>query len=89
MFASQNALRYIMRDQAVDWVNALWMEALYWVPWLVLTPVLLATARRKPLGSGAPRSNVWWHLGCHGRAVARAGRQPPMRCSIRWRSRMA
>lgn len=51
-----------MRDQPVDWVNALWMEALYWVPWLVLTPVLLGTARRKPLGSGAPQSNVWWHL---------------------------
>ena len=63
VFASQNALRYIMRNQPVDWVNALWMEALYWVPWLVLTPVLLATARRKPLGSGAPRSNVWRHLG--------------------------
>ena len=63
VFASQNALRYIMRDQAVDWVNALWMEALYWVPWLLLTPVLLATARRKPLGSGAPQSNIWWHLG--------------------------
>lgn len=62
LFVSQNALRYIMRDQPVDWVNALWMEALYWVPWLVLTPVLLATARRKPLGSGAPQSNVWWHL---------------------------
>jgi hypothetical protein len=62
LFASQNALRYIMRGQPVDWVSALWMEALYWVPWLALTPVLLATARRKPLGSGAPQSNVWWHL---------------------------
>ena len=63
IFVSQNALRYIMRDQPVDWFSALWLEALYWVPWLALTPVLLWTARSKPLGSGAPRSNIAWHLG--------------------------
>ena len=63
IFVSQNALRYIMRDQPVDWFNALWVEALYWVPWLLLTPVLLWAARTKPLGSGAPRSNIAWHLG--------------------------
>jgi hypothetical protein len=62
IFVSQNALRYIMRGQPVDWFSALWAEALYWVPWLVMTPVLIATARRKPLGSGAPRSNIAWHL---------------------------
>ena len=63
IFVSQNALRYIMRDQPVDWFNAFWVEALYWVPWLALTPVLLWTARSKPLGSGAPRSNIAWHVG--------------------------
>jgi two-component system LytT family sensor kinase len=63
IFVSQNALRYIMRGQPVDWFNALWIEALYWVPWLVLTPVLLWAARDKPLGSGAPRSNIAWHIG--------------------------
>jgi len=63
IFVSQNALRYIMRDQPVDWFNALWLEALYWVPWLALTPVLLWIARSKRLGSGAPRSNTAWHLG--------------------------
>jgi signal transduction histidine kinase len=62
IFVSQNALRYIMRDQPVDWFSALWLEALYWVPWLVLTPVMLWTARNKPLGSGAPRSNIAWHV---------------------------
>ena len=62
IFVSQNALRYIMRDQPVDWFNALWLEALYWVPWLALTPVLLWAARSKPLGSGAPRSHIAWHL---------------------------
>jgi len=63
IFVSQNALRYIMRDQPVDWFNALWTEVLYWVPWLLLTPVLLWAARTKPLGAGAPRSNIAWHLG--------------------------
>ena len=63
IFVSQNALRYIMRDQPVDWFSALWLEALYWVPWLALTPALLWAARSKPLGSGAPRSNIAWHLG--------------------------
>jgi two-component system LytT family sensor kinase len=62
IFVSQNALRYIMRDQPVDWFNALWLEALYWVPWLALTPVLLWAARSKPLGSAAPRSHIAWHL---------------------------
>ena len=63
IFVSQNALRYIMRDQPVDWFSALWLEVLYWVPWLALTPVLLWAARSKPLGSGAPRSHIAWHLG--------------------------
>jgi hypothetical protein len=63
IFVSQNALRYIMRDQPVDWFNALWTEVLYWVPWLALTPVLLWTARNKPLGSGAARSHIGWHVG--------------------------
>jgi two-component system, LytTR family, sensor kinase len=62
IFVSQNALRYIMRGQPVDWFNALWIEVLYWVPWLALTPVLLAVARRKPLGAGAPRAHIAWHL---------------------------
>jgi two-component sensor histidine kinase len=62
IFVSQNALRFIMRAQPVDWFVALWTEVLYWVPWLVLTPVLLWTARHKPLGSGAPRSHIVWHL---------------------------
>jgi hypothetical protein len=63
IFVSQNALRYIMRDQPVDWFNALWTEVLYWVPWLALTPVLLWTARNKPLGSRVPRSHIAWHVG--------------------------
>ena len=62
IFVSQNALRYLMRDQPVDWFNALWTEVLYWVPWLALTPALLWIARTKPLGSGAPRSHIAWHL---------------------------
>jgi two-component system, LytTR family, sensor kinase len=62
LFASQNALRFTMRGLPVDWFNAVWIEALYWVPWLALTPVLLATARRWPLGSGAPRANIARHL---------------------------
>jgi hypothetical protein len=62
IFVSQNALRYIMRNQPVDWFSALWMEVLYWVPWLAVTPILLWVARKKPLGSGAPRSHLAWHL---------------------------
>jgi two-component system LytT family sensor kinase len=62
VFVSQNILRFVMRGQPVDWFSAVWLEALYWVPWLALTPVLLATARRWPLGSGAPRTNAWRHL---------------------------
>jgi len=62
IFVSQNALRYIMRGQPVDWFNALWIEVLYWIPWLALTPALLAIARHKPLGAGAPRANIAWHL---------------------------
>jgi two-component system, LytTR family, sensor kinase len=63
VFVSQNVLRYTMRGQPVDWFNALWGEALYWVPWVIGTPLLLATARRWPLGSGAPRANIARHLG--------------------------
>jgi signal transduction histidine kinase len=63
VFVSQNALRFIMRGQPVDWFSALWLEVLYWVPWLALTPALLAAARRWPLGSGAPRGHITWHLG--------------------------
>jgi len=62
IFVSQNALRYIMRGQPVDWFSALWLELLYWVPWFLLTPILLWTARTKPLGSGAPRSHIAWHI---------------------------
>jgi two-component system, LytTR family, sensor kinase len=62
VFVSQNTLRYIMRGQPVDWFGALWTEVLYWVPWVVFTPVLLGAARRWPLGSGAPRSHIAWHL---------------------------
>ncbi|HUQ79832.1 MAG TPA: histidine kinase [Gemmatimonadaceae bacterium] len=62
VFVSQNALRYIMRGQPVDWYAALWGEALYWVPWVAFTPVLLGAARRWPLGSGATRSDIARHL---------------------------
>ena len=62
IFATQNALRYVMRGQPVDWFASFGMEALYWVPWLALTPVLLWTARHKPIGSGAPRANIVWHI---------------------------
>lgn len=63
IFASQNAVRYVMRGQPVDWFASFGMEALYWIPWLALTPVLLWTARHKPLGSGAPRAHTFWHIG--------------------------
>ena len=63
VFVSQNVLRYAMRGQPIDWYNGLWGEALYWVPWVIGTPILLATARRWPLGSGAPRANIVGHLG--------------------------
>ena len=63
IFVSQNALRFIMRDQPVDWFSALWTEVLYWVPWFLLTPILLWIARTKPLGAGAPGSNIAWHVG--------------------------
>jgi len=62
VFVSQNVLRFAMRGQPVDWFGALWIEVLYWVPWLALTPALLFTARQWPLGSGAPVSNIWRHL---------------------------
>jgi two-component sensor histidine kinase len=62
IFVSQNALRPIVRGQPVDWFIAFWVEVLYWIPWFVLTPLLLGAARRWPLGSGAPRSNLAWHL---------------------------
>src|SRR6185436_14881369 len=63
VFVSQNALRFVMRGMPVDWFNAAGGEALYWVPWVLATPLLLATARRWPLGSGAPRANIAWHMG--------------------------
>ena len=63
VFVSQNILRFVMRGMPVDWFNALWGEALYWVPWVLGTPLLLAAARRWPLGSGAPRAHLAWHLG--------------------------
>jgi hypothetical protein len=62
IFASQNALRFIVRGQPVDWFSAVWVEWLYWVPWFVMTPFLLRASRRWPLGSGAPKSNLAWHL---------------------------
>ena len=62
IFVSQNALRSIVRGQPVDWFVAFWVEVLYWVPWFVMTPLLLGAARRWPLGSGAPRANIGWHL---------------------------
>ena len=62
IFASQNALRFIVRGQPIDWFQAVWLEWLYWVPWYAMTPLLLGAARRWPLGSGAPRSNLAWHL---------------------------
>src|SRR5829696_692069 len=62
LFVSQNILRFVMRGQRIDWFNGLWGEALYWVPFVIATPLLLATARRWPLGSGAPRANIARHL---------------------------
>jgi two-component system, LytTR family, sensor kinase len=63
LFVSQNILRFVMRGQRIDWFNGLWGEALYWVPFVIATPLLLATARHWPLGSGAPRANIARHLG--------------------------
>jgi two-component system LytT family sensor kinase len=63
VFVSQNILRYVMRGQPIDWFNGLLGEALYWAPFVVATPLLLATARRWPLGSSAPRANIARHLG--------------------------
>lgn len=49
IFVAQNVSRYVMRGQPVDWFQAVALEALYWVPWFALTPILLGAARRYPL----------------------------------------
>ncbi len=62
IFVTQNASRYLVRGQSIDWFQALTLEAIYWLPFLVLTPVLLAAVRRFPIGGPHTRGNVAWHL---------------------------
>src|SRR3982751_4221734 len=50
IFVSQNIMRDVVRGRPIGWTSDLTGEVLYWVPWVLLTPALVAVARRWPLG---------------------------------------
>src|SRR4051812_10257460 len=58
IFISQNATRYVVRGQPIDWFQTAVIELLYWVPWAMLTPVLLYGVRHFPIGGADTRRNV-------------------------------
>ena len=62
IFVSQNVARDLTRGQAVNWWAGAVLEALYWVPWVLLTPPLLMVARRWPLGRGVSRRGITAHV---------------------------
>ena len=62
VFSSQTASRLLMRGQPVDWFRVVGLEALYWLPWMILTPVLVAAARRWPLGGSDGARYILPHL---------------------------
>jgi hypothetical protein len=51
-----------VRGQPIDWFQSAVIELLYWVPWAILTPVLLYGARHFPIGGQDTRRNVLKHL---------------------------
>jgi len=48
-FVGQNVINNVMYDRPPDWVRAFVFELLYWIPWMVATPLLLLVARKMPL----------------------------------------
>lgn len=69
-FSLQRIVGRVTRDQSIDWVNDVGAEFLYWLPWMLLTPVLLYAVRRWPLEPATWRRHVWPHFGIAGAVSA-------------------
>lgn len=62
LFSLSNVSGYVTQGRSVDWLRAVGLEFWYWVPWLLVTPVLLWSARRFPLDPEARTRNVAVHM---------------------------
>ncbi|MBW3661241.1 MAG: sensor histidine kinase [Gemmatimonadetes bacterium] len=51
-FAAENAANHVLRGRPIPWFDAVALELVYWVPWVLLTPVLLWLVRRYRLDRG-------------------------------------
>ncbi len=62
-FSTQNVVRDLARESRIRWAPSVGLEILYWVPWLLLVPVLLFAVRRYRLEPPHLRRNLLPHLG--------------------------
>jgi two-component system, LytTR family, sensor kinase len=62
IFVVQNITRDLGRGRPVDWFGGVLGEILYWIPWILLTPVLLWAVRRFPIGRDALGRAIAAHL---------------------------
>lgn len=51
-FAAENAANHVLRGRPIPWFDAVALEFVYWVPWALLTPVLLWLVRGYRLDRG-------------------------------------
>lgn len=51
-FAAGNVANRVLRGDPVSWLDTVGLEYVYWVPWVLLTPVLLWLVRRFRLDRG-------------------------------------
>ncbi len=61
-FSGQNAINNLMHDRPVEFARAFVFEALYWVPWILATPLLFLVARRWPVAGPRWSRGVACHL---------------------------
>ncbi|MDX1661848.1 MAG: histidine kinase [Gemmatimonadota bacterium] len=51
-FAAGNVANQVMRGRAIEWLDAVGIEFVYWIPWVAMTPLLLWLVRRYRLDRG-------------------------------------
>lgn len=62
-FTSQGAVKYVIREEPVDWRWVFGEELVYWYVWALLTPFVLWFARRHRLERPEWRQSFALHLG--------------------------
>lgn len=51
-FSAENVANHVLRGRPIPWFEAVLLEFVYWIPWALLTPVLLWLVRRFRIDRG-------------------------------------